>query len=116
MRLQRDGDRMVVAEVRHPKGERQPCSFLASVERFEEFHDKPSTGVQHVKGPSKVPDVVFRLGELSAVQYVSDKWDGRRRKYVHYFEGPKPSLCGDAEGRLWILGGRYDIGPAGIEG
>lgn len=115
MRLRRDGDRLVVAEVRHPAGE-GACAFLPAVERFEEFHDRPSTAIRTIRGPRVVPDVVFELGELSAVQYVSDKWDGRRRRYVHHFDSPRPRLCGDANGRLWILGGGYDIGAAGIEG
>lgn len=110
-----DGVLEVVA-VKHPKGEKDGCAFEGSLEGFELFHERNSKGVKHQRGPRDVPDVLFQLGDLTGVEYSSDKWDGKRRTYVHHFQRPRPLLCSDHRGRLFILGGRYRITPDGIEG
>ncbi len=52
------------------------------------------------------------LGEISHVLY--DRWNGR--SYVHKFKTPRPYLLEYSNGQLWIEGGRYRVGPAGIVG
>jgi hypothetical protein len=63
----------------------------------------------------KMPNVVAYLGELRALEYDSDKFDGKRRRYRHEFKRPRPTVVADETGQLWIVGGGYKITERGIE-
>lgn len=58
----------------------------------------------------------LRGGPLTAVEYISNKWDRKRRHYKHDFEAPFPRLEVDGSGYLRIAGGRYQLTADGIAG
>lgn len=114
--VRRKGGALAVYRIAHPPGERGTCALLGAIKGHRTFTGRNPSKVKHVRGPSRVPDVVYRLGELEAVQYRSDKWDGKARSYVHKFGRKRPGLCSDAGGRLWVVGGGYKVRAAGIVG
>lgn len=63
-----------------------------------------------------VPDVVWLLGELDAVQYTCFR-DGVEEHYIHKFKkSSRPLLVVTSDGNaLHIVGGRYHITERGIE-
>ncbi len=64
----------------------------------------------------ELPDVVWLLGELDAVQYSCFR-DGREEHYIHEFrKSSRPLLVVNSDGTaLHIVGGRYHITDRGIE-
>lgn len=83
----------------------------ALVERFTRF---PAREVRNLSADLQGP--FAELGRLVAVEYRSDKFDGRARTYRHKFE-TRPVLAATADGRvLVVLGGRTKVTARGIEG
>lgn len=76
----------------------------------------PRRIVQH-SHPRMIPPVMVELGELVGLIYRTDKWQpGRPRTYIHFME-TRPRLVSDVEGRqLYLVGGKYRVTAAGIEG
>lgn len=114
--VKRSDGTIAVYGIEHPKRERGACSLKGAMKGHATFTGRDAERVEHAHGPASVPDVVYRLGALEALQYRSDKWDGKARSYVHKFGRQKPRLCADAAGRLWIVGGGYSVKAAGIVG
>lgn len=83
---------------------------------FGEFHGFDPSDVLTVSVKSlSMPGVLMQLGTLQEVVYKSDKFDGRKRLYVHKFGKDKPVLAAGGDGRLYIIGGGYKITERGIE-
>lgn len=63
-----------------------------------------------------VPEVVWLLGELDAVQYTCIR-DGKTEHYQHRFKkSSRPLLCSNETGSaIFCVGGRYRITDRGIE-
>jgi hypothetical protein len=83
--------------------------------RFNGFGAAQTIKVKHRR---LMPPVVVELGALAGLIYRSNKRNplGRPRTYIHLMEKP-PHLVSNVEGtQLYIVGGRYRIGPRGIEG
>lgn len=89
----------------------------AVIEMFERFHSFEPGEVSAYKY-SQAPRLVACLGELEAVVYRSDKWDGKKRSYIHKFKAKdRPLLATDDKGEnLYIIGGSYNIEEDGIIG
>jgi hypothetical protein len=66
------------------------------------------------------PDSLVSLGRCAAVDYISDKFDGKVRRYTHEFEGVAELLADPEEQsdgtRLLIIRGDFLIEPDGITG
>jgi hypothetical protein len=64
-----------------------------------------------------MPAVVIELGELAGLVYRTDKGQpGQERTFIHFLQDP-PQLVSNVEGtQLYIVGGRYRVTAAGIEG
>jgi hypothetical protein len=61
--------------------------------------------------------VLVELGELAGVLYDSDKWDGRRKSFIHETTRPRPRLFATPDRkRLVILGGQIRVKPDGLVG
>jgi hypothetical protein len=104
----------IVSESRNNPSTR---TWEAVIEMFRRFHDF-DPGEVSAYNYDQAPRVVACLGELEAVVYKSDKWDGRRRSYIHKFKASdRPLLATDEAGeRLYIIGGSYRIKEDGIIG
>jgi len=66
------------------------------------------------------PGALVLLGACPQVDYISDKFDGKKRQYYHEFKrptlifaGPKPQRNGD---NILIIIGKFEITEAGIIG
>lgn len=82
---------------------------------FEDWSGRAAGGVEVRAVPRDTPAVLVRLGELAGVIYRSNKWDGRRRDYLHETSAPRPELCATPDGRrLVILGGAVRVRPEGL--
>ncbi|HNQ49495.1 MAG TPA: hypothetical protein PKI22_08790 [Hydrogenophilus thermoluteolus] len=67
--------------------------------------------------PEGTPEVLVVLGELSGLQYASNKFDGKKREYFHETRRPRARLCSNAAGdRLFIVGGKMRVRPEGLVG
>ena len=87
---------------------------MALSEKFNGF--EPSTATMQPVESLKIPTVLVELGELVELTYKSNKGDKRKRLYVHAFGANKPILAASGDGRLFILGGKFEITDRGIEG
>lgn len=61
--------------------------------------------------------MLVKLGELKEINYVSDKWTGRRVHYTHKTRKPHPILATDPAGKhLHIVGGNVRVTADGLVG
>lgn len=86
---------------------------------FRKWQDRGAIPVRkrQVRAPRPLRDAAAELGQLVAVTYRSDKYDGRVKDHEHVFKAPLASLVTDPEGRdLHVVRGRsrYAITPDGI--
>lgn len=89
----------------------------AALELFREFHGFDAEAFDVETVPDGTPAVLVRLGELQAVVYRSDKWDGKARDYIHETRRPRPELCSTPDGRqLVLLGGAVRVAAEGLVG
>jgi hypothetical protein len=62
-----------------------------------------------------MPRYLAGLGELAAVEYYSNKYDGKRKLYRHRTKTPRPLLATDPNGReVHIVGGHMKVTPDGL--
>lgn len=89
----------------------------AVIEMFERFRGF-EPGEVSAYSYNQAPRLVACLGELEAVVYRSDKWDGTKRSYIHKFKAKdRPLLATDDTGQnLYIIGGSYTVEEDGIIG
>lgn len=98
---------------RRSKKDREAIDAAARV--FKEFHGWDAENVTEEETPDM--STLVELGDALGVLYRSDKFNGRRRRYIHEFGRAKPRLFGTADGKaLVIFGGKLDIKPEGITG
>lgn len=99
------------------RGNPSSRAWEAVIEMFRRFHDFEPGEVSAYEY-DQAPRLVACLGELEAVIYRSDKWDGKNRSYIHKFKtSDRPLLATDESGkRLYIIGGSYRVKEDGIIG
>ena len=90
----------------------------AGARTFRKWHAFPPERVEIVRGPTRVPRLLVKLGTLPEIVYDSDKWSGKRTTYVHKTgRGNAPLLCTDPTGRnLFIVGGKVRVTKRGLIG
>jgi hypothetical protein len=84
----------------------------------ERFHGKPP---RHLKDVAlEWPRALVRLGRCARIDYVSDKFDGKTRRYFHdfrhtaqLFTSEKPLSGGRS---MLLIIGKFSIKPEGITG
>jgi len=89
-----------------------------TLKRYKTFHDLEPKDVQVKKIKTRmIPKELIALGDLREIVYLSDKWDNKKRAYVHKFKKPYPKLLTNQGGdQLYILGGKYKVKSEGIVG
>lgn len=93
------------------------AEWNAIIELFETFHGFEPDKVEIVSvDTDRIPKALVQVGDLVEIVYKSDKFDGKMREYVHTFGKEKPILAAGANGKLYIIGGKYKITSRGIEG
>lgn len=114
----RDGHYRNPDRSRHVRVSRSSARRLdRALEFYRDFHwgEEPSRIVKR-KIP-KPPRVAVKLGKLDSVVYSTRK-DGESATWEHEFGeegGKKPDLVMDMDNKkLHIIGGTYDVQPAGI--
>lgn len=87
-----------------------------AVRTFRKWHEFDPDSLTSVKGPRRViPSTLVLLGELVEVVYRSDKWEGKKKLYVHKTKKPHPLLVTDPDGKsLYIVGGRVKVTGRGL--
>jgi hypothetical protein len=94
-----------------------------ALDRSEVFHGKPPRRIRRVR--IKYPKAVVLLGACAQLDYVSDKWDGKLRRYFHEFKLSDPkrpclvfaSATPQPDGsNLLIIKGHFRIDKDGIIG
>lgn len=100
--------------VRNPSSTQSRAIEVAE-KAFYDFSGHNVSTQQKIVKP-RIPDVMWMLGELIAVEYRA-KRDGKVEHYRHPFRAAsRPALAVSGDGTLLlILGGRYRITEAGIE-
>ena len=93
-------------------------ALKAALEKSAEFHGRAPKAILRKK--LQVPKAMIRIGVCAQVDYVSNKWDGKFRRYFHEFEGEpeiyataKPSSNGE---NMLIIVGKFKIEADGIIG
>lgn len=89
-----------------------------SVAKFKEFHDFDPKEVVALPVNRTIPRELVRVGDLVGVIYRSDKWDRKKKDYIHKFNrSDRPILASSPDGkRLFILGGSFRTKAEGIVG
>jgi hypothetical protein len=87
-----------------------------AVRTFKMWHEFEPHRVTRMKGPPRlIPKTLVKLGEIRAIDYISDKWEGRPVTYTHKTDRPRPVLATDPDGRhLHIIGGRVKVTADGL--
>ena len=95
------------------------CGSSVDIARqlFQQFHSFEPPRVVRKNFRRLVPNVVVSLGELRGIIYSSDKEQcGSPRTFIHFMETPPLLACDPGGKQLYILGGKYQVTPRGIEG
>lgn len=86
--------------------------------KSSEFHGRPPKAIRRKK--LMIPKALVRIGACAQVDYISNKWDGKFRRYFHEFENEpeifataKPSKNGEV---MLIIVGKFKIEADGIIG
>lgn len=98
---------------RNPSGAAAIAQATRTFKKWHGFDPKRSLELSDQKSPR----VQVKLGDVHAIEYVSNKWTGRKERYRHVFKSPRPLLCTGPDARgLFIHGGGYKVTERGIEG
>lgn len=105
----------VLVAIRHPAGERH-CLWDKALGLGTDYNDFEPGRVRFEASPQKPPPFLVGVGELEAVRYISDKFDGTKRHYHHSFkQRSRPILAVHPDGApLYVVGGRYHVDDRGI--
>ena len=100
----------------HATANPSPVERAAGLSR--KFHGAAPRIVKHIDFRS--PKCLALIGSCAQLDYVSDKWDGKRRQYYHKFEKPclvlaDPDPQPDGS-RLIVILGKFRITERGIIG
>lgn len=86
--------------------------------KSSEFHGRPPKAIRRRR--VRIPKALVRIGAAAQVDYVSDKWDGKFRRYFHEFENepelyatPKPDRNGEM---ILVIVGKFKLNADGIIG
>lgn len=87
------------------------------VKLYKKFHGFEPESIDKVKvNTRRIPKTLVKVGKLHAVVYISNKFDGKKRKYIHRFK-TKPILATNSGGdALYVLFGKFKVRPEGITG
>lgn len=102
-------------QIKEEIGEKYEKQLSTGVKIFQKWHDFDPSQVEKI---SVSPGFLFRVDRCSAIVYTSDKWEGKKNKYLHEFKTrplmkannkTKPSL-------LVLTGGKIRVTEKGITG
>lgn len=94
---------------------RNPASRGSAEYKDKHWGDEGNKGTAMLLYPNVHAEPLVELGELVRIEYLTRK--GRERAvYFHDFEGKKPRLVFNGDGKLLIAGGSYQVKTEGIVG
>jgi len=112
--------RAAIAEAAGSTGEKaaNPSPVERASRLSKKFHGAAPRIVKHIDFRS--PKCLALIGSCAQLDYISDKWDGKRRQYYHKFEKPclvmaDPDPQPDGS-RLIVILGKFKITERGIIG
>ena len=112
-----NGTRRTTRRRRARSARRNPSPALLerAGKTFEMWHGFGPSDLERVRLGRQVPSVLVKIGELAAVEYVSNKWTGKQERYRHVLKKPRPLLCTgpDAKG-VFVVGGRVKVTERGL--
>jgi hypothetical protein len=84
---------------------------------FRRFNGFDPTEIQQIHIPGlKLGKNWVKLGDVSELCYLSDKWHGEMIEYSHTFDDPPLLLTDPSSKVLLIAGGKFKITKRGITG
>jgi hypothetical protein len=109
-----DGPRTVrgAKRKRNPRGSERE----RAVRTFKLWHEFAPHRITRIKGPDRlIPRTLVKLGDIRAIDYISNKYGGRAVTYTHKTDRPRPVLATDPDGQhLHIVGGKVKITADGL--
>jgi hypothetical protein len=96
-------------------------SHSAAVKLYEEFTELDFDGT--IDGDIPQPNELERLGDMTHIVYVSNKWHKREGRtgggdefirYIHDFKKNPPMLCYDPKAKHYHILGKVMVRPEGI--
>jgi len=86
-----------------------------AIELYEKFHDFETKSGTIIKPPR---GFWWNVDRCEMIVYSSDKWSGKRQKYIHEFKNPPLIWVNHKTNPALVMlsGGRIKITPAGIRG
>ena len=91
-----------------------PCTTGKQAAAWRLWSDFEVDGARRVKVPEPEMELV---GPADYIIYSSDKWGGKKNRYIHEFESPVEVYRGKKKSGLWVLkGGKLKVRAAGITG
>lgn len=99
---------------RYYKGKEKTQPDKKAVELYKNFHWKAShkTFQENID----IPKELIFIGTADVINYVSDKFDGKTRKYIHKFKKHGNILASPKGDMIIITGLKFKIKKEGITG
>lgn len=99
----------------HRNPGRPPIGALAQAQRvYKTFHGFGSARVERAN-MKPTPRALAKIGPVVRIDYLSNKWDRRRRRYTHDTKAPHPVLYAGADGSFHLHGGKLRVTQRGLE-
>jgi hypothetical protein len=114
----RNGGRARKRRPRMARARQNPRSPKAgALHQFQRWQDRSNArgSWKKLRAPARIPTHMAGLGELVAIEYRSNKYDGKPKVYRHRTKTPRPMLATDPEGRdVFVVGGHMKVTPDGL--
>ncbi len=83
----------------------RPCERAQAEKTFEMWQDRDvSPNVKRMPGPPRtLPRTLVKLGDVTRLDYKSDKYEGEVVEYTHDFKRPYPVLASTPDARHMVL-------------
>jgi hypothetical protein len=114
----RNGGRARKRRPRMARARQNPRTPKAgALHQFQRWQDRSNArgSWKKLRAPARIPTHMAGLGELVAIEYRSNKYDGKPKVYRHRTKTPRPMLATDPEGRdVFVVGGHMKVTPDGL--
>ena len=86
----------------------------AAIEKYKKFHGTDDFTIQ--KGSINLPDTWIYIGKNDAISYLSNKWDGKTRGYIHKLKKFGDILVSPKGDCVMIINLKLNVKSIGLTG